>query len=103
MSDGYLGGYGGYTQLTDSYNAQVYAQMSGQLGYTPNMYGNNIYIGNGTTTTTEKNYPYPSANYDGIGCKEPDVSEFKKLTNHRFHDLLDRFQMICMPVEVSGK
>ena len=64
--------------------AQARAQQQANM-----MYGNNIFLGNTTATGTNDIMfsPDPSV-------KEP--SEFKKLTNHRFHELLDRFQMICM-------
>ena len=65
--------------------AQARAQQQANM-----MYGNNIILGSTATSTSDIMFsPDPSV-------KEP--SEFKKLTNHRFHELLDRFQMICMPL-----
>lgn len=90
-------------------------------GLTAQMLGQQqAYTQHDATTAT---YPYPPATYNppvsaspwdsstnedirrtvekekrraGIECPEDEISEFKQLSNHDFHDLLDTFkELIC--------
>lgn len=73
------------------------ARAQQQASFDPQMEINGYMYGNSTVSTTWDSTTTEDLRRMAIEEKKSEPSKFKKLTNHRFHDLLDKFN------RMSGK